>query len=53
MENDAVEKTVKNYIFVDRKAKTYYQANKKIQKRFQEYYKNLSGDEKIKNKKLC
>ena len=33
MENDAVEKTVKNYDFVDSKAKPYYQANKeKIQK---------------------
>ena len=48
MENDAVEKTLKNtYHFVNKKA-TYYQANKeKIQKRSREYYGNLSEDESI------
>ena len=51
---DTVEKTVKNiYQSIDNKAKVknYFEANKKkIQKRSQECYINLSEDEKIRKK---
>ena len=47
MENDTVEKIVNNnYLFVDNKAKYYYQA-RNIQKRLQEYYRNLSKMKKL------
>ena len=54
-EYDTVEKTVKNiYQSIDNKAKVknYFEANKKkkIQKRSQECYINLSEDEKIRKK---
>ena len=47
MENDTVEKIVNNnYLFVDNKAKYYHQA-RNIQKRLQEYYRNLSKMKKL------
>lgn len=44
-----VEKTIKNnYDFVDNKAQTLYQANKKIPKRSWEYFRDDSEEERMK-----